>query len=159
MSLPIPTRRLYRRKFFFYKHFNKQEYKIKIYWMPHKKNPQPQKASLLFARGGVLHRKNAYSLAQEELNRRSEELLIRLCFHLLVRKSNTYQHVSDDLSGSVSFSCVGDSTRIILVLTMLSLQSCPTLCDPIDGSPRGSPIPGILQARALEWVAISFSNA
>ena len=40
-----------------------------------------------------------------------------------------------------------------------SLQSCPTLCDPRDGSPPGSPIPGILQARTLEWVAISFSNA
>ena len=40
-----------------------------------------------------------------------------------------------------------------------SLQSCPTLCDPIDGSPPGSPIPGILQARTLERVAISFSNA
>ena len=40
-----------------------------------------------------------------------------------------------------------------------SLQSCPTLWDPIDGSPPGSPIPGILQARTLEWVAISFSNA
>ena len=40
-----------------------------------------------------------------------------------------------------------------------SLQSCPTLCDPIDGSPPGSPIPGILQARTLEWVAISFSSA
>jgi len=40
-----------------------------------------------------------------------------------------------------------------------SLQSCSTLCDPIDGSPPGSPIPGILQARTLEWVAISFSNA
>ena len=40
-----------------------------------------------------------------------------------------------------------------------SLQSCPTLCDPIEGSPPGSPIPGILQARTLEWVAISFSNA
>ena len=40
-----------------------------------------------------------------------------------------------------------------------SPQSCPTLCDPIDGSPPGSPIPGILQARTLEWVAISFSNA
>ena len=40
-----------------------------------------------------------------------------------------------------------------------SLQSCPTLCDPIDGSPPGSSIPGILQARTLEWVAISFSNA
>ena len=39
------------------------------------------------------------------------------------------------------------------------LQSCPTLCDPIDGGPPGSPVPGILQARILEWVAISFSNA
>ena len=39
------------------------------------------------------------------------------------------------------------------------LQSCPTLCDPIDCSPPGSPIPGILQARTLEWVAIAFSNA
>ena len=40
-----------------------------------------------------------------------------------------------------------------------SLQLCMTLCDPIDGSPPGSPVPGILQARTLEWVAISFSNA
>ena len=40
-----------------------------------------------------------------------------------------------------------------------SLQSCPTLCDPVDGSPPGSPVPGILQARTVEWVAISFSNA
>ena len=40
-----------------------------------------------------------------------------------------------------------------------SLQSCQTLCDPIDGSPPGSPIPGIVQAKTLEWVAISFSNA
>ena len=52
-----------------------------------------------------------------------------------------------------------------LLLNMLSataaksLQSCPTLCDPIDGSPPGSAIPGILQARTLEWVAISFSSA
>ena len=43
--------------------------------------------------------------------------------------------------------------------TAKSLQSCPTLCDPIDSSPTGSPVPGILQARTLEWVAISFSNA
>ena len=40
-----------------------------------------------------------------------------------------------------------------------SLQSCPTLSDPIDDSPPGSPVPGVLQARTLEWVAISFSNA
>ena len=47
----------------------------------------------------------------------------------------------------------------ILVAAAKSLQSCPTLCDPIDGSPPGSPVPGILQARTLEWVAISFSSA
>jgi len=45
-----------------------------------------------------------------------------------------------------------------IAATAKSLQSCPTLCDPIDGSPPGSPIPGILQARILEWVAMSFSN-
>ena len=44
-------------------------------------------------------------------------------------------------------------------MLLLSLQSCLTLCDPIDGRPPGSPVPGILQARTLEWVAISFSNA
>ena len=47
----------------------------------------------------------------------------------------------------------------IVLATAKLLQSCPTLCDPIDGSPPGSPVPGILQARTLEWVAISFSNA
>ena len=55
------------------------------------------------------------------------------------------------------------SMHIIYIIataaTAKSLQSCPTLCDPIDGSPPGSPDPGILQARTLEWVAISFSNA
>ena len=47
---------------------------------------------------------------------------------------------------------------ILIAAAAKLLQSCPTLCDPIDGSPRGSPIPGILQARTLQWVAISFSN-
>ena len=47
----------------------------------------------------------------------------------------------------------------MLLLSLQLLQSCLTLCNPIDSSPPGSPIPGILQARTLEWVAISFSNA
>ena len=47
----------------------------------------------------------------------------------------------------------------IILAAAKSLQSCPTLCDPIDGSPPGFPVPGILLARTLEWVAISFSNA
>ena len=48
--------------------------------------------------------------------------------------------------------------RLAAAAAAKSLQSCPTLCDPIDGSPLGSPVPGILQARTLEWVAISFST-
>ena len=52
-------------------------------------------------------------------------------------------------------------TRLVLTVAAAakSLQSCPTLCDPTEGSPPGFPIPGILQARTLEWVVISFSNA
>ena len=50
-------------------------------------------------------------------------------------------------------------STIYAALTAKALQSCPTPCDPIDGSPPGSPVPGILQARALGWAAISFSNA
>ena len=50
-------------------------------------------------------------------------------------------------------------TKVIPAAAAKSLQSCPTLCDPVDGSPPGSSVPGILQVRTLEWVAISFSNA
>ena len=57
----------------------------------------------------------------------------------------------------IVFSCQG--LLVYSFAAAKSLQSCPTLCDPIDGSPPGSPIPGILQARTLEWVAMSFSNA
>ena len=49
--------------------------------------------------------------------------------------------------------------HVLTTAAAKSLQSCPTLCDPTDSSPPGSPVPGILQARTLEWVAISFSNA
>ena len=53
----------------------------------------------------------------------------------------------------------GNGIIVAAAAAAKSLQSCPTLCDPIDGSPPGSAVPGILQARTLEWVAISFSNA
>ena len=69
-------------------------------------------------------------------------------------------------SGNSWFTYYWSLAWRILSITLLacaaaakSLQSSPTLCDPIDGSPPGSPVPGILQARTLEWVAISFSNA
>ena len=59
--------------------------------------------------------------------------------------------------------CIQDSVKTVrktyTTTTTKSIQLCPTLCDPIDGSPPGSPVPGILQARTLEWVVISFSNA
>ena len=59
-----------------------------------------------------------------------------------------------------SETCLGNELfHLIYAAAAKSLLSCPTLCDPIDASPPGSPIPGILQARTLEWVAISFSNA
>ena len=51
------------------------------------------------------------------------------------------------------------TTRFTAAAAAKSLQLCPILCDPVDSSPPGSPVPGILQARTLEWVAISFSNA
>ena len=53
----------------------------------------------------------------------------------------------------------GDGIPVAAAAAAKLLQSCPTLCDPIDSSPPGSSVPGILQARVLEWVAISFSNA
>ena len=52
-----------------------------------------------------------------------------------------------------------ESDIFISAAATKSLLSCPTLCDPVDGSPPGSAIPGILQARTLEWISISFSNA
>ena len=63
---------------------------------------------------------------------------------------------------SKSISIAPHLPKVMLAATAAaaqSLQSCPTLCDPIDGSPPGSPVPGILQARTVEWVVISFSNA
>ena len=57
------------------------------------------------------------------------------------------------------YHCQVGSLPLAAAAAAKSLQSCPTLCNPIDGSPPGSPVPGILQARTLEWVGMSFSNA
>ena len=68
-----------------------------------------------------------------------------------------------DICTTESFSCTPETNTTMQInyaaAAAKSLQSCPTLCDPIDGSPPGSAIPGILQARTLEWVAIAFSKA
>ena len=70
----------------------------------------------------------------------------------LKRLSSIWGHKELDTTESLN------SNIKVTAAAAKSLQSCPTLCDPIDGSPPGSAIPGILQARILEWVAISFSN-
>ena len=63
------------------------------------------------------------------------------------------------VGGNISWCSHYGKYYAAAVAAAKSLQSCPTLCDPRDGSPPGSPVPGILQARTLEWIAISFSNA
>ena len=68
-------------------------------------------------------------------------------------------HLSEVSTNSIFFPWKKVNKSSAAAAAAKSLQSCPTLCDPRDGSPPGSPVPGILQARTLEWVAISFSNA
>ena len=75
------------------------------------------------------------------------------CAQSLTRQPSL--HYLGILKGNISNSKI----TILAVAAAKSLQSCPTLCDPIDGSPPGFSVPEILQARTLEWVAICFSNA
>ena len=90
----------------------------------------------------------------------------------MANRWETVETVSNFILGGSKITADGDCSHEIkrhllfgrkvmtnLLLLLLLLQSCLTLCNPIDGSPPGSPVPGILQARTLEWVAISFSNA
>jgi len=72
---------------------------------------------------------------------------------------NSCLHDSEISGYAVKFCEQHIVVPVCLAAAAKSLQSCPTLCDPIGGSPPGSPVPGILQARTLEWVAVSFSNA
>ena len=88
------------------------------------------------------------------------ESVLTQATHYLQPFGETHLRCSWNVSDNHSWSwrlCV--STWPAAAAAAKSLQSCPTLCDPIDGSPPGSPVPGILQARTLEWVAISFSNS
>ena len=83
-------------------------------------------------------------------------------FHLLRVKTDLAIHIHRALSTAVytpqTVQCLY-TRSVFAAAAAKSLQLCPTLCDPIDGSSPGSPVPGTLQARTLEWVAISFSNA
>ena len=78
----------------------------------------------------------------------------------LFKIGNIYSHLAFTISSILfSFYPPKHSLHSDAAAAAASLKLCPTLCDPIGGSPLGSPVPGILQARTLEWVAISFSNA
>ena len=79
------------------------------------------------------------------------------CIRKHFRANKKRKHEQENLNDCVSEQSAEQNADAAAAAK--SLQSCPTLCDPIDGSPLGSPVPGILQARTLEWVAISFSNA
>ena len=72
---------------------------------------------------------------------------------------SVYIKVFTNSEAPLSVGVQSSITHAAAAVAAKSLQSCPTLCDPTDGSPPGFPVPGILQARTLEWVAISFSNA
>ena len=85
-----------------------------------------------------------------------DDTQIHKAFHIFMK--NAY-HFVVYLRLTHFKSSIRQFKKTLAAAAAKSLQSCPTLCDPIDGSPPGSPVPGILQARTLEWVAISFSNA
>ena len=79
--------------------------------------------------------------------------------NLSVLREINPEYLLEELMLKLQLQYFGHLIRTAAAAAAKSLQSCLTLWDPIDGSPPGSPIPGILQARTLEWVAISFSNA
>ena len=84
-----------------------------------------------------------------------------LCKNYIYIYIYTYRHIDlcVHLRERSPFWIWSQESLVAAAAAAKSLQLCPTLCDPIDGSPQGSPVPGILQARTLEWVAISFFNA
>ena len=97
---------------------------------------------------GLLHcRQNLYQLSHQGSPRRLEWVVY------------PFSSGSSWPRNQTRVSCIVGGFFTNWAITVKSLQSCPTLCNAIDGSPPGSPVPGILQARTLEWVAISFSRA
>ena len=87
--------------------------------------------------------------------------MVHFIFFLIVLDTHfkAFTPLLDNIKPIFSLTLSLEGTVVCGLAAAKLLQSCPTLCDPIDDSPPGSPIPGILQARILEWVAISFSNA
>ena len=122
------------------------------------------------AKMGTIKDRNGMDLTEaEDIKERWQE-----CTEELYKKYLNDQNNHDDVTthlepnilecdvkrslGSITMNKANEVDTIPVAAVAKSLQSYPTLCNPIDGSPPGSPVPGILQARTLEWVAISFSN-
>ena len=95
----------------------------------------------------------------------STQLIASIFFYEILRKATCWIRFKDNLISTSQnywqWQSIVKMTEIIVILLLLlsCFSTCPTLCDPIDSCPPGYPVPGILQARILEWVAISFSNA
>ena len=124
----------------------------------------------LHANMGSIKDRNVMDITGEDIKKRCQEYteeLYKIDLHDPDNHNGVITHLEPDILeckvkqalGSITANKASGSDGIPVAAAAKSLQSCPTLCDPIDGSPLGSPIPGILQARTLEWVAISFSNA
>ena len=88
---------------------------------------------------------------------KTKAFLLKVYRYIFLLRINEIKRKFKDLKKfSLIFPKVGPDSKVLSAAAAKLLQSCPTLCDPIDGSPPGSRVPGILQARTLEWVAISF---
>ena len=119
----------------------------------------PWDSSAMFSPAGLPFLRKIFWTLLVVFSHRGSESEMCLTRHLwypfwtltLISSLKASPHPSQTLSGISFFPAAAAAAK--------SPQLCPTLCDPIDGSPPGSPVPGILQARTLEWVAISFSNA
>ena len=121
------------------------------------------------ARWATVHRIPKSQIQLKQLTRMHVSLVI--LFFLLINLSKRskveqkrslshhFTYIKNTKTCLAGFCFPKSQEGVVAAAAAKSLQSCPTLCDPIDGSPPGSPVPGILQARTLEWLAISFCNA
>ena len=118
---------------------------------------------MFHAKMGSIKERNGMDLTEAEdikvrLQEDTEELN-KKDLHDPDNHNGVITHLEPDILECQVKWALGSTTENKAAATAKSLQSCPTLCDPIDGSPPGSPVPGVLQARTLEWAAISSSPA
>ena len=136
-----------------------------VYGLPLEKAMAPHSSTLAWKIPWTEEPGRLQSMGSAKSQTRLSDFTFTFHFHALEKEMATHSRWSSWLRDWTLSSCIGRqilhcwATREAHAAAAKSLQSCPTLCDPIDQSPPGSAIPGILQARTLEWVAISFSNS